>query len=214
LLSRLRGLARWFVQKPPFLAIYTVVLTRFYRKERGSPLGLEPEDFTRCVDAVAGLTVYAHSFLSKLNHELDLYRAFSLWLKNVLDEMSSVISINDTPPEDPQVDTLKVAEYVGNHLLSSTLAPFFARSERPPRKKLFEDGESIFKYFCSHGTYNKGGSCSWGDLAEHLMGLCQGVFEKPATAMRRSLRIARPVLLHRGGEVEHVQMHMVDMVCF
>lgn len=44
------------------------------------------------------------------------------------------------------------------------------------------------------------------------MGLCQGVFEKPATAMRRSLRIARPVLLHRDGEVEHVQMHMVDVV--
>lgn len=163
---------------------------------------------------MAGLTVYAHSFLSKLNHELDLYRAFSLWLKNVLDEMSSVININDTPPEDPQVDTLKVAEYVGNHLLSSTLAPFFAKSERPQKKKLFEDGESIFKFFCSHDTYNKGGSCSWGDLAEHLMGLCQGVFEKPATAMRRSLRIARPILLHKDGEVEHVQMHMVDMVCF
>ncbi|KAF8419687.1 anaphase-promoting complex, cyclosome, subunit 4-domain-containing protein [Tirmania nivea] len=191
LLSRLRGLARW--------------------KERGSPLGLEPEDFTRCVDAVAGLTVYAHSFVSKLNHELDLYRAFSLWLKNVLDEMSSVININDTPPEDPQVDTLKVAEYVGNHLLSSTLAPFFAKSERPQSKKLFEDGESIFKFFCSYDIYNKGGSCSWGDLAEHLMGLCQGVFEKPATAMRRSLRIARPVLLHKNGEVEHVQIHMVDL---
>lgn len=127
--------------------------------------------------------------------------------------MSSVISINDAPPEDPQVDTLKVAEYVGNHLLSSALAPFFAKSERGQGKQLFETGESIFKFFCSHNTYNKGGSCSWGDLAEHLTGLCQGVFEKPATAMRRSLRIARPILLYQHGDVEHVRLHMVDEVC-
>ncbi|KAF8476183.1 anaphase-promoting complex, cyclosome, subunit 4-domain-containing protein [Kalaharituber pfeilii] len=192
LLSRLRGLARW--------------------KERGSPLGLEPEDFTRCIDAVSGLTIFAHSFLAELNHELELYRAFSSWLKNVLDEMSSVININDMPPEDPQIDTLKVAEYIRNHLLSSHLAPFFAKTERIQGNPLFENGESVFEHFCKNESYNKGGSCSWADLAEHLMGLCVGVFEKPATAMRRSLRVARPVTLYDDGNVELVEMKMVDQV--
>lgn len=182
-----------------------------YRKERGSPLGLEPEDFTRCIDAVAGLTAYAHSFLAKLNHELDSFRSFSLWLKNVLDEMSSVINISDAP-EDPQVDTLKVAEYVDSSLLSSKLAPFFVKPTST-RKKLFEDGENIFTYFCDYDTWSKEGAYSWWDLSEHLIDLCQGVFEKPATAMRRSLRVARPILLLDTGEVEHVRIHMLDEVC-
>ncbi|KAI5801561.1 anaphase-promoting complex, cyclosome, subunit 4-domain-containing protein [Peziza echinospora] len=190
LLTRLRGLARW--------------------KERGSPLGLEPEDFTRCIDTVSGLTIYAHSFITKLNHELDLFRCFSAWLKNVLDELSSVININDAPPEDPQIDTLKVAEYVGEHLLSSSLAPFFTRTQRLPGKKLFEDGEGVFEYFCKNETYAKGGSCTWGDLMEHLVGLCHGVFEKPATAMRRSLRVARPVNIYGNGVMDHVQIRMDD----
>ena len=181
-----------------------------YRKERGSPLGLEPEDFTRCIDAVAGLTAYAHSFLAKLNHELDLFRSFSLWLKNVLDEMSSVVNIGDAP-EDPQVDTLKVAEYVGNNLLSSKLAPFFVKPASI-RKRLFEDGENIFTYFCDPDTWSKDITYSWWDLSEHLIDICQGVFEKPATAMRRSLRVARPILLHDTGEAEHVRIHMLDGV--
>ena len=125
-----------------------------------------------------------------------------------------MININDAPPEDPQIDTLKVAEYVGEHLLFSSLAPFFTRTQRPPGKKLFEDGESVFEYFCKNETYAKGGSCTWGDLMEHLVGLCHGVFEKPATAMRRSLRVARPVNIYGNGGVDHVQIRMDDTVCY
>ena len=125
--------------------------------------------------------------------------------------MSSVINISDAP-EDPQVDTLKVAEYVGNNLLSSKLAPFFAKPA-PTRKKLFEDGENMFTYFCDCDTWSKDITYSWWDLSEHLIDLCQGVFEKPATAMRRSLRLARPILLHDTGDIEHIRIHMLDGVC-
>lgn len=198
----------------PSCYTYIVQCSSEPRKERGSPLGLEPEDFTRCIDAVSGLTVYAHLFLQKLNHELELFRAFSHWLKYVLDQLSSVININDTPPEDPQIDTLRVAEYVSTNLLFSSLVAFFAKPERPQGQKLFEDGESVSQYFYNNETYNKEGSCSWGDLTDYLMGLCYAVFEKPATAMRRSLRVSRLITLFNGpgGSVDNLEITMLDEV--
>ncbi|KAL7274864.1 hypothetical protein RUND412_002226 [Rhizina undulata] len=178
LFCRLRGLARW--------------------KERGSPLGLDPDDFTRCLDVVSGLTVFSHYFISKLNKELELFTAFASWLRHTLDELSTVINIEDKPAEDPQIDTLKVAEYVSGYLHQSSLQPFFQRGAAMKLSEYKEKGESIFE------LYSKGESTEKGQgrnppgfmaLAQYLDELCKMVFSKPQQAMRQQLRTCKPILI-------------------
>ncbi|KAF8535008.1 anaphase-promoting complex, cyclosome, subunit 4-domain-containing protein [Trichophaea hybrida] len=187
LFCRLRGLARW--------------------KESGSPLGLEPDDFTRCLEVVSAITLYVHEFLSKVNKELDLYKAFMNWLRYALDQLSTVINIDDKPTEDPQVDTLKVAEFVGNYIKKSSLLPFLARNIQPKLSTYKERGESIIELY----SKNEKSVAVPGfmDLAEYLEGLCKTVFSKPQQSMREQLRLSRPVLISED-EIVRKDIWMVE----
>lgn len=196
LLCRLRGLARW--------------------KERGSPLGLEPQDFTRCLDAVSGLVVLCHEFLSELNTELELFGAFSNWLRHVLDDLSTVIAINETKP-DPQTDTLKVAQYLNTYLARPALAPFFqdepttVDAEQQKVKELEEAtrGESIFQLYKEHSKLTDPKLPGFRVLSGHLSTLCDSVFKKPALAMKRGLRMDRTLLIS-NEEVKPVDSRLVE----
>lgn len=177
------------------------------RKESGSPLGLEPDDFTRCLDVVSGITLFTHELIIKVNKELDLCSSFMGWLKHALDQLSTVIDIDDKPAEEPTVDTLKVAEYIGNHLKQSTLEPFFQRDNKPRLNDVKQRGESIAE------LYSKANGCasapSFGELAEFLETLCKSVFSKPQQAMRQQLRLGKPILLHEKV-LKIMEMKMVD----
>lgn len=183
LFCRLRGLARW--------------------KESGSPLGLEPDDFAGCLDAVSAITLFAHEFLLTLNHELDLFTAFASWLRHGLDQLATVVNIDDKNQEDPQVDTLKVAEFIGNHLKKSSLEGFFSRSTGPPLKDYTSSGEEISKLY--RQSERQASVPGFMELAEYLREWCKAVFAKPQQAMRQQLRIGNPIPLSKRS------FHLEDM---
>jgi anaphase-promoting complex subunit 4 len=177
------------------------------RKESGSPLGLEPEDFTRCLEVVAGITLYAHEFISVINKELDLFKSFMTWLRHALDQLSTVINIDDKPTEDPQVDTLKVADYVGEFLKESSLQPFIKRYSRPGLGDYTERGESIFELYSK--KERSAAAPGFMELAEYLDELSKTVFSKPQQAMRQQLRVSKPVAIHESS-VDKSDTRMVD----
>jgi anaphase-promoting complex subunit 4 len=203
LFCRLRGLARWYVAVRTNSRVCSLII----RKESGSPLGLEPDDFTRCLEVVSAITLYAHEFLSKINKELDLYKAFMNWLRFALDQLSTVINIDDKPTEDPQVDTLKVAEYVGNYLKKSSLLPFMVRNIQPKLSTYKERGESIIELYSK--SERSTAVPGFMDLAEYLEGLCKTVFSKPQQSMREQLRLSRPVLISEE-EIDKKDIRMVE----
>ncbi|PWW79833.1 hypothetical protein C7212DRAFT_273504 [Tuber magnatum] len=180
LFCRLRGLARW--------------------KERGSPLGLDPDDFTRCLDVVSGLTVFAHEFLLKLNRELEHFDAFASWLRHTLDELATLINIDDKPPEDPQIDTLRVSEYISEYLKESSLRCFFRSTKGPKVSEYKGKGESIFELYARPKAKDTE-SPGFFELTEYLEDLCKTVFAKPQQAMRQQLRVGKPVVIsdHNKG---------------
>ncbi|KAA8900335.1 anaphase-promoting complex, cyclosome, subunit 4-domain-containing protein [Sphaerosporella brunnea] len=187
LFSRLRGLARW--------------------KESGSPLGLEPEDFTRCLEVVASITLYAHEFISAINHEFDLFKSFMMWLRYSLDQLATVINIDEKPTEDPQIDHLKVADYVGEFLKESSLKPFMKRNTKPKLSDHKERGESILDLYSK--TERSATAPGFMELAEYLDELSKTVFSKPQQAMRQQLRVSKPVLLRESG-VDKIDTRIVD----
>ena len=177
------------------------------RKESGSPLGLEPDDFTRCLEVVAGITLYAHEFIATINKELDLFKSFMAWMRHALDQLSTVINIDDKPAEDPQIDTLKVADFVGQYLKESSLHPYLKRRTAPKLSDYTERGESIFELYAKKGR--SATAPGFMELAEYLDELCKTVFSKPQQAMRQQLRVCKPVLVSED-KVEKMDMRMVE----
>lgn len=161
---------------------------------------MDPDDFTRCLDVVSGLTVFAHEFLLKLNRELEHFDAFASWLRHTLDELATVINIDDKPPEDPQIDTLRVSEYISEYLKESSLRSFFRSVKGPKISEYKGKGESIFELYArpkASDTKPPG----FFELTEYLEDLCKTVFAKPQQAMRQQLRVGKPVVIsdHNKG---------------
>lgn len=176
------------------------------RKESGSPLGLEADDFTRCLEVVSAITFFAHEFLMAINRELDHYKAFMNWLRHALDQLATIINIDDKPAEDPQVDTLKVMEYCEKYVAQSSLLPFMKRGTEPGLNSYKERGENIGDLYSKNKAKDLPGLT---DLNEYLENLCKAVFAKPQQSMRQQVRLSKPILFSED-EIIHKEMWMVD----
>jgi anaphase-promoting complex subunit 4 len=163
------------------------------RKESGSPLGLEPDDFARCLEVVSSLTLYSHEFLLKVNNELDLFKGFMAWLRHGLDQLITVINIDEKQNEDPQIDTLKVTEYIECFVRQSSLQSFFGRNAEPKLSSFKERGENITEIYMDTGKFSV--IPGFMELAEYLESLCETVFSKPQQSMREQVRMGVPILL-------------------
>lgn len=118
------------------------------------------------------------------------------WLRHSMDHIATIINIEDKPTEDPQVDTLKVSDYIANFLKKSSLHRFLKRDTEPKLSKYKERGESIIElYSKKEKSENAPGFM---ELVEYLQELCQTVFSKPQRSMRQQLRISKPVLICEG----------------
>lgn len=171
------------------------------RKESGSPLGLEPDDFSKCLDIVAGVTLYGHEFLLKLNEEMEHFTAFTSWLRHALEQITST-SVADDKSEDPQIDTLKVSQFIGTYLKESSLASFFSRDAGRPLKDYSAKGEKISEIY---GDTENTAVPGFMELSDFLGEWCKAVFAKPQQAMRQQLRIGHPIMLN------HTALSVSDM---
>lgn len=144
---------------------------------------------------VSGLTVFAHEFLLELNKELEHFAAFGSWLRHTLDELSTVINIDDKPPEDPQIDTLRVSEYISDYLKQSSLQSFFQREGGIKLSEHKNQGERIFGLYAKSIDKESAAPPGFMELANHLEELCKTVFAKPQQAMRQQLRVGKPVAI-------------------
>lgn len=136
--------------------------------------------------------MFAHEFLLKLNKELEHFAAFGSWLRHTLDELSTVINIDDKPAEDLQIDTLRVSEYISCYLKQSSLGAFFRREGFLRLSEYKKRGESVFELYAKRAD-KEPAPPGFMELAAYLEELCRTVFAKPQMAMRQQLRVGKPV---------------------
>lgn len=155
---------------------------------------------------VSAITFFAHEFLMAINRELDHYKAFMNWLRHALDQLATIINIDDKPAEDPQVDTLKVMEYCEKYVAQSSLLPFMKRGTEPGLNYYKERGENIGDLYSKNKAKDLPGLT---DLNEYLEDLCKAVFAKPQQSMRQQVRLSKPILFSEE-EILHKEIWMVD----
>ncbi|CAN6596974.1 hypothetical protein TRVA0_001S03598 [Trichomonascus vanleenenianus] len=146
LLSRLRGLAKW--------------------RERGEPLGLDPDKFDSAMERAEKLLELASGNMWKLKDEYHLFRMFVTWMDVLFEDLPDVTVSQKALGDDPStVKTVDVADFITDHLNESVV------------KKLFdqEPGMDV--------------------LTDSLIDACEDAFSKIRQATYKQFRSDAPVRL-------------------
>jgi anaphase-promoting complex subunit 4 len=117
----------------------------------------------------------------------------SHFIRHALDQIATT-SNSDDKPEDPQIDTLKVAQFIGTYLKQSSLKSFFSRNAGRPLSDYTSKGEKITEIY--QVTTENSALPSFMELSDFLAEWSKAVFAKPQQAMRQQLRIGQPIVLN------------------
>lgn len=123
------------------------------------------------------------------------------WLRFTLDQLSTVVNVDDKQNEDPQTDTLKIAEYIEKHLKQSTLLPFFQLGAGKILEERKERGETVMDLYAKHRDEMT--LPVFQELIDFLDTLCKDVFVKPQHAMRQQLRVGKPLHIYDSDVSKH-----------
>lgn len=104
-------------------------ITRFYN---GEDIGFSDAEITRLVDVAAALNLVCHRALLAVMEELDLFRAFSSWLRITIDRVSSGTVSDEIMEREALLDPAKILRYIERDLAVSPLAVYFEKRGTKP----------------------------------------------------------------------------------
>lgn len=192
----------------PALDRCTVILSRFrgIAKFQGSndDVGFTSQQVSFIMDTVACLHLVASKILIHVVEELDLFEAFSAWLRYEIDRLasdSSNSSNEEANDNEAAIDHNKVILYLQTVMTTSPLAVFFADT---PAKNITDlvdasksDGtlfallnEQLQKY--EHGLPYMESLPRIDLLCDHLTQQAQTIFKQVADSEKRNVLFGKP----------------------
>lgn len=135
----------------PALERCRVILSRLggLAKYQGSndTAGLSTQYINRVLDTIGALNLVASRILTYVVEELDLFAAFSIWLRREIDKLASEGSSgasDDSLEKESLIDHGKILLYLQTALTNSRLIPFFEDSSPEDSEKNWQSmGEGI-----------------------------------------------------------------------
>lgn len=130
----------------PALERCAVVLSRLYgiAKYQGSngALGLLLHQINSIKDTTACLNMVAVKIVIHVVEELEMFGAFSAWLRHEIDRLaSSSTSAAEEPDKEAPIDHTRVLLYIQKYMMNSKLSLFFAGESTEHPDKAWERGE-------------------------------------------------------------------------
>lgn len=203
ILSRLRGLAQ-------------------FHDTRGD-IGFSVAQISRAMDAVACLTMVAHRVLLQVMEELELFNAFSLWLRFQIDRLaSSNANSEELMEKEAMMENGKVLAYIQRYLTQSPMGVYFddiSKDEYDAGWKTVEGGQALFSMLDTHlKWYDEGQSHLKAlpqvrFLIDYLESRASGIFKDIAEAQRRSVRFGKPTKVAVEGTITRMDsvMHHIGV---
>ncbi|TID02836.1 Anaphase-promoting complex subunit 4 [Colletotrichum higginsianum] len=198
ILSRLRGLAQFYDSR--------------------DDIGFSVAQITRAIDVVSCLTLVGHRILLNIMEELDLFNAFSTWIRFQIDRLAAPSSASEELTEkEATMENSKVLVYVQNYLMASPMAAFLdevTKEDYSANWERAEGGTSMLAELdtqlqrCEEGqTYLKAfPNVSF--LVDYLSARAGGVFKDIAEAQKRSVRFGQPTKIALGRTIALVDSTM------
>ena len=195
----------------PALERFTLLVSRLRGLSRfqlsNANLGLSTEEFDNVLDTVNCLQLMAHQILITSGSELRQFLAFSVWLRQEIDNQASDANVVESPEKDVNVDHASTLEYIQGAMTHSQLGGLFsleAGAEEKPLWDLAAEGRSLFELYkrglqnASREHFSASRLPTFDALMKHLDIQCNTIFNRIAETQRRSVRFGAPVYLQNG----------------
>lgn len=212
----------------PALERCCVILSRLagLAKYQGSndTTGLSIQHINRVMDTIAALNLVASRILSYIVEELELFAAFSVWLRREIDKLASESSsgADESLEKESLIDHGKILLYLQTALTSSRLAPFFKDSSVNDLEKNWEslgDGVPVLELIDNqlrkhdeYQTYTKA-LLPLDSLCHSLSKQASALFHQIAEAEKRNVFFGQPVVLGPVQDDTPLAMKMCAEVC-
>lgn len=198
ILSRLRGLAQFYDSR--------------------DDIGFSVAQITRAMDIVSCLTMVGHKILLNVMDELDLFHAFSTWMRFQIDRFAAPNSASEELTEkEATMENSKVLVYVQRYLVESPMAIFLdevATDDYSANWERAESGTSMLEELDTQLKRQEEGQAylkafpNVGFLVDYLTVRVNGVFKDIAEAQKRSVRFGQPTKIGLGQKIAKIDSTM------
>ncbi|KAL0931684.1 anaphase-promoting complex component cut20 apc4 [Colletotrichum truncatum] len=201
ILSRLRGLAQFYDSR--------------------DDIGFSVAQITRAMDIVSCLTMVGHKILLNVMDELNLFNAFSSWMRFQIDRLAAPGSATDELTEkEATMETSKVLAYIEGYLMQSHMAIFLdevPKDDYSSNWERAESGASMLDELTTQLTRQEEGLAylkafpNVGFLVDYLTARANGIFKDIAEAQKRSVRFGQPTKIILGSRIAKIDSTMCSV---
>ncbi|KAF9871668.1 anaphase-promoting complex component cut20 apc4 [Colletotrichum karsti] len=198
ILSRLRGLAQFYDSR--------------------DDIGFSVAQITRAMDVVSCLTMVGHKVLLNVMDELDLFNAFSSWMRFQIDRLAASTSAGDELTEkEATMENSKVLAYIQRYLMQSPMDVFLGEVTQEDYSSNWEhaeSGASMLEELTTQLTRQEEGHAylkafpDVGFLVDCLNSRVDGIFKDIAEAQKRSVRFGQPTKFVLGAQISKMDSTM------
>ncbi|KAF2969264.1 hypothetical protein GQX73_g4344 [Xylaria multiplex] len=180
LLSRLLGIARFHESK--------------------AEIGFTSAQITKVMDIVSCLMLVGNKILLVVMEELELFHAFSIWLRHEIDNLASSSTTEDLTEKDATMEHSKILAYIQQYMPASPLRFYLSNVTMEDIKrdrKLADGGSSLLDLLGKQIKRQESGQPYTGTypqvefLCKYLDSQATSVLEGIAEAERRSVRFGQ-----------------------
>ncbi|KAH0443344.1 anaphase-promoting complex component cut20 apc4 [Colletotrichum camelliae] len=198
ILSRLRGLAQFY--------------------DTRDDIGFSVAQINRAMDIVSCLNMVGHKILLNVMDELDLFNAFSSWMRFQIDRLAASSSFSDELTEkEATMENSKVLAYIQRYLMESPMAVFLdevTKEDYASNWERAESGASMLDELTTQLARQEEGHAylkafpNVSFLVDCLTSRSNGIFGDIAEAQKRSVRFGQPTKVVLGNKVTKLDSTM------
>ncbi|OLN81792.1 Anaphase-promoting complex subunit 4 [Colletotrichum chlorophyti] len=198
ILSRLRGLAQFHDSR--------------------DDIGFSVAQINRAMDIVSCLTMVGHKILLNVVDELDLFNAFSTWVRFQIDRLGASSSATDELTEkEATMENSKVLVYIQRYLTESPMSIYLddvSKGDYSADWERAESGTSMLDELDTQLKRREAGQAYWkaipnlGFLVDYFTSRANGIFKDIAEAQKRSVRFGQPTKIRLAGKISNLDSTM------
>jgi anaphase-promoting complex subunit 4 len=205
----------------PVLERISIILSRLLGiarfHESKAEIGFTSAKIMKVMDIVSCLMLVGNKILLFVMEELELFHAFSIWLRHEIDRLASSSTTEELTEKEATMEHGKVLAYIQQYMPASPLQYYLSSvtTEDTERdRKLADGGSSLLELLGKQVRKQESGQPDTSSypqvdfLCRYLDSQATSVLEGIAEAERRSVRFGQPTKIVLDSNILHFDVRM------
>ncbi|KAI0419968.1 anaphase-promoting complex, cyclosome, subunit 4-domain-containing protein [Xylaria grammica] len=205
----------------PALERISIILSRLLGiakfHESKAEIGFTSAHIMKVMDIVSCLMLVGNKILLLVMEELELFHAFSIWLRHEIDHLASPSTTEDLTEKDATMEHGKILAYIQEYMPASPLRYHLssvATEDIERDRKLADGGSSLLELLGKQIKRQESSQPDTGAysqvefLCKYLDSQASSILEGIAKAERRSVRFGQVTKIMLDNNVSHFDVHL------